>query len=319
MQILIAEDDRVSALKLRRSLEKMGHQVEVAEDGLQAWSMVNSVETSLLISDWMMPGLDGLELCRRIRGRTDSLYTYVILLTSRDSREDRLEGLQAGADDFLAKPLDMGELVARLNVARRILTMQGELRAHADQLAQMQRVLEAQNHALAELATTDALTGLKNRRHFFEAIVAGLALAGRDGLPVSVAMLDVDHFKSFNDTYGHPAGDEVLRRVASSLRSAVRAHDLVARYGGEEFIVLMPSTDAGGAMQVAERLRAAVAAGPWADRPITASIGVATATVPTTDAAALVDAADRALYRSKQAGRDRATHAEEIRTPAGVG
>src|SRR5262245_26466601 len=162
MKILVAEDDRASALRLCRTLERLGHAVDVVHDGADAWRRICDGRVGLLISDWEMPEIDGLELCRRIRARADALYIYVIMLTSRDSRDDRLEGLQAGADDFLTKPLDAGELVARLSIARRILAMQEQLRAHAAQLAELHATLERQNSLLerknallGELAVTD--------------------------------------------------------------------------------------------------------------------------------------------------------------------
>src|SRR3954454_15487576 len=162
MNILVAEDDRASELKHRRALEKMGHAAEVVCDGADAWRRIRVGGVGLLISDWEMPEIDGLELCRLIRARADALYTYIIMLTARDSRDDRLVGLRAGADDFLTKPLDTGELVARLNIACRILAMQEQLRAHATQLAelhaaleQQNALLERQNVLLAERAATD--------------------------------------------------------------------------------------------------------------------------------------------------------------------
>ena len=200
MKILIAEDQPAAALYLRRTLEKMGHQAEVAPDGEAAWQMIRDGDTPLLISDWMMPHLDGPELCRRLRAVAADRYIYIILLTSLDRREDRLKGLRAGADDFLTKPPDPDELAVRLEIAERILAVH-------DQLAR-------QNARLAELATTDELTGVKNRRRFREDLDLLFAQADRLGSPLSLIMLDIDHFKQYNDSFGHPAGDRVLRRSA---------------------------------------------------------------------------------------------------------
>ncbi len=203
--------------------------------------------------------MDGLDLCRRVRFHgTLKPYVYVILLTSRNSREDRLKSLQAGADDFLTKPLDRAELFARLNVARRIVSMEEQLRSRSVELERMHAELERRNVLLAEIASCDGLTGLKNHRFFRESLEAQFSLARWRGVPLSVVMLDVDQFKSFNDTFGHPAGDEVLREVAKILRSCVRDHDVVARYGGEEFAVLLPSTDVDGSRALGERLRDAI-------------------------------------------------------------
>ena len=204
MKILIAEDQAPSALHLRRTLERLGHEATVAPDGEQAWRIVQSGLAPLLISDWMMPLVDGPELCRRIRSAALEQYTYIILLTSRDRKEDRLEGLRAGADDFLTKPPDPDELTVRLEIAERIL------KVHAQ--------LARQNERLVELAAVDELTGTKNRRRFREDLELLFAQAERLGSPLSLIMLDLDHFKEYNDTFGHPAGDEILRRLGSTLR-----------------------------------------------------------------------------------------------------
>ena len=246
-----------------------------------------------MISDWMMPRLNGPDLCRRIRTAGGDSYTYIILLTSLNDRENRLEGLRAGADDFLTKPPDPDELAVRLEIAGRILKLY-------DQLA-------LKNAQLEDLATIDELTGVKNRRRFREDHELLFAQADRHGSPLSILMLDIDHFKQYNDAFGHPAGDEVLRRVGRILGENVRAHDVVARYGGEEFVVLMPATQAIEALDVAERLRSAIVWEPWPLRNVTASLGVATSDCATPSAAALLDQADQALYQSKQAGRNRIT------------
>jgi two-component system cell cycle response regulator len=294
MKLLIAEDQAPSAFYLRHTLEKMGHEITVAPDGEQAWRVLQSENPPLLISDWMMPLLDGPALCRRIRSNSADRYTYIILLTSRDRKEDRLEGLRAGADDFLTKPPDSDELAVRLEIAERIL------KVHAQ--------LARQNERLVELAAVDELTGTKNRRRFREDLDLLYAQAQRLGAPLSLIMLDLDHFKEYNDTFGHPAGDEVLQRLGSTLRSSLRSHDVVARYGGEEFVVLLPATDEREAMDVAERLRRSIASGAWPRRQVTASLGVGTIGPRTSGASALVEQADRAMYQSKQAGRNRVTH-----------
>lgn len=292
MKILIAEDQAPAALYLRRTLERMGHRPAFAPDGEAAWEILERDGADVLISDWMMPRLDGPGLCRRIRAVEHDRYTYVILLTARNNRDDRLEGLHAGADDFLTKPPDPDELNLRLQIAGRILAVHAEL--------------ARRNAELAELATTDALTGVRNRRRFHEDLDLLLAQARRLREPLSLVMLDVDHFKSFNDSFGHPAGDEVLRRVGAMLRGSVRGHDLVARYGGEEFAVLLPATGTEEALRVAERLRSAFRSEPWPHRPVTASLGIDTAgpaEFPVADD--LIRRADEALYRSKREGRDR--------------
>ncbi len=303
MRLLIAEDQLPSALLLRRTLERLGHQVEVASDGRRAWEMVERGDIHLVICDWEMPGLDGPALCHLVRGRLTNAYVYIILLTSRESREDRLEGLRAGADDFLSKPADPEELGVRLQIAERILAVHEEL--------------ARRNAVLAELATTDPLTGTQNRRRFHQDLEAHAAFASRSGLPLSLIMLDVDMFKLYNDRYGHVAGDEVLRELARTLEAALRKHDTVSRYGGEEFAVLLPSTDMETSRLVAERLRRAVADHAWPHRPITASFGVATLSPQAPDTLRLIEEADRALYEVKRHGRNHVRHHIDMRSECG--
>jgi two-component system, cell cycle response regulator len=316
MTILIAEDDPVSSLILRHSLEGLDEEVLVANNGAEAWRLVQEREdVRIIISDWMMPGIDGIELCRRVRALVDRPYVYFILLTAKAFREDRLAGLGAGADDFLTKPLDRAELIARVNVARRLLATQEELRARSEQLERLHIELQRRNEQLAELATSDGLTGLKNHRHFRSALETAVSFAKRQGQPLSLIMLDVDHFKSYNDTFGHPAGDEILCSLARVLRETVRDHDHVARYGGEEFVLLLPSATAEGGRVIGDRLRAAIVEFPWPLRSVTASIGVATMCAGVQTPVALLDLADRALYHSKALGRNRVTHAEDLVEP----
>jgi diguanylate cyclase (GGDEF)-like protein len=291
MKILVAEDQPTAALLLGHMLKQMGHDVAFVRDGEEAWTRLETGDAPLLISDWMMPQLDGLELCRRIRAAAAERYTYIILLTSRDRREDRLEGLRAGADDFLTKPPDPDELAVRLEIAQRLLAVY-------DQLAR-------QNARLAELVSVDELTGAKNRRRFREDLQLLFSQSIRLNVPLSLIMLDIDRFKAYNDAFGHPAGDEVLRKVVATLQATVRGHDVVARYGGEEFAVLLPMSEMPTALEVAERLRKAIACGPWPLRDVTASFGVATKDRESANAATLVDQADQALYHAKEAGRNR--------------
>jgi diguanylate cyclase (GGDEF)-like protein len=291
MKIVIAEDNATTALFLRRMLEGLGHEVAVTVDGVEAWEAVQNGPVPLLISDWLMPRMDGLELCRRIRARAEGFYTYVILLTSKDHRKDRLEGLLAGADDFLTKPPDAEELAVRLEVAQRILGVHEKL--------------TRQNEKLAELASIDVLTGAKNRRRFSEDLDLFFKLWSRQQTSLALVMLDVDHFKQYNDTFGHPAGDAVLRTVVDLILKTTREHDVVARYGGEEFAILLPSTSADDAMVLAERIRSRIEQHAWPARSVTASFGVAITGPGTPTSAALVEAADRAVYRSKRSGRNR--------------
>ncbi|WP_422927829.1 diguanylate cyclase [Singulisphaera sp. PoT] len=318
MKILIAEDERVSALRIRRSLEKLGYEVTVVDNGADAWKLIRAGGVELLISDWMMPEIDGLELCRLARAQADALYTYIILLTSRSASEDRVAGLEAGADDFLTKPPDTGELISRLNVARRILTMQEQLRAHSAQLSELQlalarqnALLERQNALLFERASLDGLTGLSNRRHFEAELAKLMSPTGQFDQTFSLIFLDIDNFRSYNERLGHLAGDDALRSLADLLRSQLRADDVVARYAGERFAMILPRTGEAEAREIAERVRLE-AARQGGSNPITLSLGVATAALPFPEPPIFVQAADRALAHSKAQGRDRVTHFSEI-------
>jgi diguanylate cyclase (GGDEF)-like protein len=234
------------------------------------------------------------------------------MLTARHSRLERLQALEAGADDLLAKPLDRAELLARINIGRRIFTMQEQLRSRSAELERIHAELEQKNLRLVEIASRDGLTGLRNHRHFREALEKQLSMANRLGIPLSVLMIDVDQFKAFNDSYGHPAGDDVLVEVARLLRSSVRDHDVVARYGGEEFAVLSPGTDERASRSMAERLRQAIARYDWPLRSITISLGASTLDRAGEKASDLMEMADRSLYQSKAAGRNRVTHARDL-------
>ena len=312
MKILTVEDDVLSALILRRTLEQMGHEVISTGDGWEAWQLVQQNEFRLIISDWMMPRMDGLELCRRIRRLPDGPYPYVILLTAKHQRQDRIEGLHAGADDFLVKPLDQGELKARVHVARRILMMQEELRNRSRELEQMHAELGRQNSRLAEMAASDSLTGLKNRRYFCERLDHSYSFARRQGLPLSMVMMDVDRFKLYNDSFGHPAGDALLIDLANMLFGITRESDLVARYGGEEFVFLLSGTGPEAARLFCERVRSSIEVHPWALRPITVSFGIASLSDRDREPADLIAEADRALYLSKERGRNHVSHFEEL-------
>ncbi len=445
MRVLIAEDDGVSRLVLKRALEELGYEVTAVKDGEQAWQAFQTSSFPLVISDWMMPKLDGVELCRRVRSQRNRRYTYFILLTARDSREDRLHAIESGADDFLSKPLDKAELASRLSVARRILDMEHRLREANTELARQKEELElktialeqshemiqqanlrfrelfdhvpvacftidaegiiyewnraaaqlygwqeyevltmsvfdtivppeneeemkglithvmrgeqnivvqsvdrrrdgttchvlrslfplhgaggevvggicacvditerveyeqrltALNKRLESLAFTDALTGLLNHRALQDRLAESFntARSGRDTF--SLIMLDIDHFKRFNDTYGHQAGDEVLRIVAQVLQAESPSGGVPARYGGEELAVLLPGYSLDSAIEVAERLRQAIAKTDNPYRQITASFGVAEYMPYMHSPSDVVEVADAALYEAKRAGRN---------------
>lgn len=450
-RILIVEDDSVSALLLRKVLEQRGYEVTHASNGVEALAHFEVGEFRIVISDWMMPEMDGIELCERLR-KTAKSYVYVILLSAKSQREDSLGAYEAGVDDFLTKPLDREELLARLKVAQRVLSAEESLRRQQDQLKiagerlssmndrltlasrrfeelfsdlpvacftfdnaglihewncaaahllgqrpetalmrpvweafegrdgafwseelvrnifagkalrdvdwvlrspevgerfmicnvipmhgvngevlggiatnqditerrqaersiQLQkRALEEANERLATLAVTDGLTGVWNHRRFREELESDFATVKR-GVSVSVILLDVDNFKLYNDAFGHPAGDEVLKTVAQVLKQCSREHESVARYGGEEFAIVLSHTDSESALLAAERMRVAFEQQIWPHRPITASFGVATARKSDESPEEVLQRADAALYFSKQNGRNRVTHFDQM-------
>ena len=294
MRILIADDDPVSRRLLEATLVRLGHEVVAVADGTQAIEATSAPDSPrLAILDWIMPGADGLSVCRAIRERGGA-YVYVILLTARDRHEDMLAALDAQCDDFLRKPFDSVELRARLRSGERVLDLQ-------------ERLLLAQEQ-LRHDATHDRLTGLWNRGMIVDQLVGEVERAQRENHPLAIVMGDVDHFKSVNDTYGHAAGDEVLREIAQRLASIKRRYDSIGRYGGEEFLVILPGCDSREAIAVAERARRVVSSevsiGPikW---PVTISLGVGNYWDTDRDAATLIAAADEALYRAKAKGRNR--------------
>jgi two-component system cell cycle response regulator len=417
-----------------------------AEDGAKAWDAYQHAPTPIVITDWEMPHLNGVELCRAIRQHPSEHYTYLMMLTARGQKEDKLQALEAGADAFLNKPLDIAELQANLRVAERILKAEADLQAQKQQLQDLneelvsqneqlqqsyrlveyanrrfselfenvpiacftvdiegsirewnlaaqqlygytkeevlfqpfyakvfrgasaskmheilQRViqgsvmagiesedydsegnlhyvlrsvfpirnpsrevvgaivsvvdvtyrveyenqLKALNQKLQSLAVTDGLTGLHNHRAFQDYLEEQFQTAMRNKQPLALILMDVDHFKQYNDTYGHQAGDEVLRQVAQILQANVREGDFVARYGGEEFVIVLPRTDLESAVAVAERLREAVQSAEWQLRPVTGSFGVACIRPDMETRQELIEAADQALYQAKKNGRNR--------------
>jgi len=303
VRILIAEDDTASRLILEAALAGLGHEIITATNGEQAWQMFQSEKVEAIISDREMPGLNGIDLCRRVRGSDGGKYIYFIFLTSISERGGAAEAIRAGADDYLAKPLNRHELEARLLVASRITELYREL-------ANQQVELERLNSQLFRQARLDGLTQVGNRLKMREDLNVLVARVAERGESFCAVMCDVDHFKLYNDEYGHLQGDEVLKKVASTLLQGCRPNDEVYRYGGEEFLLVMPEQSIEAACAAAERHRARIEqlAIPNIGSPattVTISAGVAAMTTTRPSIKEWLEDADGALYRAKQLGRNR--------------
>ncbi len=297
MKILVAEDDPVTRRMLEAYVVKWGYEAVMVADGQEAWQLLQQNNAPrLAILDWMMPGLDGMAICRAVRKLDLQPYIYLILLTARGYKQDLVEGLEAGADEYLTKPFDPHELKARLRSGARIVELQDSL-------------IQARE-ALREQAMHDPLTHLLNRRATMDFLLSELSRAAREQNSLSVMMVDIDFFKSVNDRFGHLPGDEVLCEVARRLRTSARIYDLVGRFGGEEFLVVAPGCSNTEGLIQAERLREMVCSQPITLKDlsikVTISVGVATTLDPNQqDMEVLLTAADEALYRAKAAGRNR--------------
>lgn len=304
MKILVADDDATSRLIAQTALRSLGHECHTVCDGTQAWDLYRALEPDVVVSDWKMPGMSGLELCREIRAHPLGGYAYFIMVTNERGADEIIEGMNAGADDYLLKPLDADDLTARLVAAARLTSLH-------HQLASQQAELEALNRELAAVARRDPLTELGNRRALEEDLELLEARMRRYGGRFCMALLDVDHFKSYNDRYGHQAGDRVLEVVAGQLRAQARSGDALYRYGGEEFLCVFPEQSLLNGAIAVERMRTGVEhlAIPHLDNPrgvLTISAGMAVLD-PEHEMSAVdvLEEADVALYRAKQLGRNR--------------
>jgi len=311
MKILVADDDGISRRLMERTLQRIGYEVTTVADGVQAALVLSQPDgPRMALIDWMMPGLDGPALCRQVRQRQDESYLYIVLLTAKENHEDVVAGLEAGADDYLTKPCRPAELKARLHTGRRILLLEDKL-------------VEARE-AMRFKATHDALTSLLDRGAILSSLREALQSSGRNHFPVSLIMCDVDFFKKINDTYGHGAGDEVLREVSARLVAAVRSSDSVGRYGGEEFLVVLRGCPRDQLQQVAEKVRRAVNSAPFATShgriPVSLSAGAMTIEDGTGSRSIeeILDHADSALYRAKSCGRDRVVYADPDAEPSTI-
>jgi diguanylate cyclase (GGDEF)-like protein len=298
MRILIAEDDITSRTVLAGVLKNAGYEVEATLNGEEAWQRLQRPDApELAILDWMMPEMDGPDVVRRVRALGNEKPPYILMLTARGDKADIIAGLEAGANDYLSKPFDRGELRARIEVGRRFV--------------EMQSALIASREALAHQATHDPLTGLLNRRAILDSLNRDVSRANRNGEVCAVGICDIDHFKRVNDTYGHQTGDDLLCGFARILSESLRPYDSAGRMGGEEFLVVVPIKAKADSGCPFNRLRVRIAESKIPTRTgvlsITASIGVAAASGGNT-ADQVLEAADAALYRAKDAGRNRVAY-----------
>ena len=300
MRILIAEDSQTQAVELRRRLEAMGHDVVVTADGLQAWNQLRDRPERLVISDWMMPVMSGLELCRKIRAEIKLTYIYVILLTAKTHRHERLQGLSAGADDFLAKPIDHCELDIALKTAQRIIAAQEALVARA-------RELERANQDLVRLAEHDELTGLLNQRGFPESLATALSQARDDQLPLSLIRFELDHAERLSERLSLLALQDLHVKVANLLRGESRDCDIPARLSQHGFALILPGLTSDWALPVADNLRGSLAELVRAGCRVTASFGVATLSRDGSSAQ-LLKACESAVELARTDGGNRVVH-----------
>jgi diguanylate cyclase (GGDEF)-like protein len=304
MKILLADDEPIARTMLEHWLAGWGYTVVAVKDGEAALVALKAdPDIRLAVVDWVMPKVDGLGVCRAIRNGPNEPYIYVVLLTARDNKADIIEGLDAGADDYLIKPCNPLELKVRLRAGRRVVELQEQL--------------VSARESLRYEAMHDGLTTLLNRRAVLEQLDKELLRSARRGAPTAVLMGDLDHFKAVNDTYGHSSGDAVLKEAARRIKACVRAYDSIGRLGGEEFLAVLPECSAAVAYTVAERLGNVLAqtpvSTPTGQVPVTISLGVAsTDMLPGANAEELVRAADVAMYRAKHQGRARSAMAQPL-------
>jgi diguanylate cyclase (GGDEF)-like protein len=305
MKILIAQEEEVWRGMLETTLAMWGHEVIATSDGAQAWQELQKEGApKLAILDRTLPGMDGLAVSREVRNHTELPYVYLLLTMAKGQQQEIVEGMKAGADDFLVRPVSADELMIRVRIAKRVLELEGELRSA--------------HEAIGYQTTHDPLTGLWNRTAILDALLRELARVQRQGSQVALILAEVDHFKTINDTYGHQVGDAVLREAARRIRSIVRPYDTVGRYGGEEFLVIVPGCDAKNALSYAERLRTSLAgegmdisewgkfsAAQEGKIQVTLSLGVAAAE-KIKEAEPFLHAVEAARARAKKGGHNRA-------------
>ena len=305
-KIAVVDDDAAIRRLVRLFLDRAGYETVECTTGTEAREKLTSQTWDLAVLDRRLPDMDGVVLCQELKSNPEFRIRYIIMLTGEDEQEDKVEGLELGADDYITKPFQYPELLARIRAGKRIVDLQKEL-------------LQT-NKRLELLSITDGLTKLHNHRHFQDELNRAFEESARYERPLSLAIIDIDFFKKVNDTYGHAIGDEVLQTVASLFRDSIRATDLAARYGGEEFAVVMPETGLDDAVTFAEKIRTLIEATPIPTQagPVSATVSIGVSSVPHSQIHApheLIVSADKALYRAKRSGRNQ-VRAERRKDPA---
>lgn len=310
LRILLVDDDRAVLMVIKMLLDNLGHTVALARNGVEALTMVKDFMPQVIMTDWIMPQMDGIEFCKALRRNPDWRNIYVFILTAQESTDRLVEAFEAGANDYMAKPINPKVLGARLSAGQRVVQLQEELEYERQLLHTFSSELAVSNQRLQQLALTDELTGLPNRRFANEHLERQWAMAQRNNSQLSCMMLDIDYFKGVNDTYGHKTGDDVLEQVASELQASVRKQDVVCRLGGEEFLVICPDVQATESYRYAERIREKIAALVFNSTSgkkfkLTVSIGAASKMPVMSNAEMLLQLADKRLYAAKESGRNR--------------
>ena len=309
LSVLIVDDDRATLMLVEHLLKALGHKVHTAQDGRSALAQAMSIRPQIIISDWIMPGLDGVSFCKALRQTEEGQQIYFIILSALEQDDQLVEAFESGVDDYLTKPFTARVLAARLRAGQRVIKLQEDARRDSENLRRFAAELAVANRRLQQAALTDPLTGLPNRRYAMERLEQEWASTSRTQRALTCMVVDVDGFKQINDSYGHDSGDVVLRQVAAVLRKEARAEDVICRLGGEEFLVICPDTPLGAALHLAERLRLGVSRARSANGAIThtatVSIGVSQREASMTHMDELIKAADNALYDAKRAGRNR--------------
>lgn len=302
--ILIVDDEVNNRLLLKTYLSSEGYDIVMASNGVDALQKINQLSPSIIILDVVLPDMDGFQICRKLKSSKTTSFIPVILVTALRGDDERIKGTTAGADDFITKPYNRVELITRVKSLIRIKHLHKSLE-------QKYHELEIVKEKLKKLAVTDGLTGLFNYRAFKNQIHYEIVRSKRFNLPVSLLMIDIDHFKKYNDTFGHPNGDKVLKKFSELLTINLREIDTIARYGGEEFAIILPGTNKKASYIVAEKLRKLIEEYNFPlteklpDKKLTISIGIASFPDDVEDEEKLISSADKALYNAKNSGRNK--------------